>query len=81
MTGVIQEKDCPLNLDRLTFVDSSGLTLFMKIQRHTARSGKSCLLVSPRENVRQVLRTTRLDRLFPIAPDLDSAQKMLGEAP
>lgn len=79
LIGVIQDRDCLLDLDRLSFVDSSGLAFFLKIQRHAARSGKSCILFSAGKNVIQLLKITKLVQLFPIAADLDSARKMLAD--
>lgn len=79
LTSAIQDRNCLLNLDRLRFVDSSGLAFFLKIQRCAARSGKSCILFSVNENVLQLLKITKLVQLFPIAPDLGSARKMLSD--
>ncbi len=73
----IDEKHVILNLSGLHFVDSSGLRLFVKIQRHASRMGKYCVLCGVRDHVLQIIRTTRLDRLFYMEPDIISAQKRL----
>jgi N-acetylglucosaminyldiphosphoundecaprenol N-acetyl-beta-D-mannosaminyltransferase len=69
--------DCIINLGQLDFVDSSGLMLLIKIQKMLVTSGKKCVLCALKVNVEQLFRITSLDRLFHIAPDLDSAQQLI----
>jgi N-acetylglucosaminyldiphosphoundecaprenol N-acetyl-beta-D-mannosaminyltransferase len=59
-------RDCILDLRELDFADSSGLVAFHRIQRHVAKEGRTCILCAPREPVLQLLRLTRLERLFTI---------------
>jgi anti-anti-sigma factor len=61
--------DCILDLSRLEFADSSGLVAFHRIQRHVAKQGRDSFLYAPNEPVLQLLRLTRLDRLFTITKD------------
>lgn len=61
--------DCILDLSCLDFADSSGLVAFYRIQRHVAKHGRKCTLCAPNEAVLQLLRLTRLDRLFSITND------------
>ena len=79
LLSALSGSDCILNLSRLDFVDSSGLLFFFKIQKHQVSSGKRCVLCEPNENVNQLLRLTKLDQMFRIAPDLAAAQKILEE--
>ncbi len=66
----VSGRDCILDLQLLDFVDSSGLVLFVKIQRAVIAHGKSCILCAPTEGVRQLLRLTRLEQLFTITDDI-----------
>jgi len=73
----IGNKDCIFNLKDLTFVDSSGIMFFLKIQKHVSKQGKVCLLCGLQDNVKQMFRITKLDRLFKITQDMLSAEKLL----
>ena len=72
LTGIcsaVAGHNCILNLQALTFVDSSGLVLFLKIQRAVIAHEKTCILCSPSAGVRQLLTLTRLEQLFTITDD------------
>jgi len=73
--------NCFLDLKGLAFVDSTGIGFFLKISRHLQKTGKRCVLVGARENVRQMLRITRLDRLFQVAADMAAAERLLVASP
>ncbi len=66
----IEGMDCIMNLENLSFVDSSGLVFFLKIQRHLSRHGKTCGLRGLTVNVRQMFNTTRLNHLFKMDADM-----------
>lgn len=68
---------CIISLKNLNFVDSTGLSLFLKIQRHLAGLDKDCVLYGLNDNVRQVFRITKLDRLLRSTADLSEAEKAL----
>ena len=65
----LSEYNCILDLRELDFADSSGLVAFHRIQRQVTKGGRSCILCAPREPVLQLLRLTRLDRLFTITDE------------
>ena len=73
--------NCFLDLKNLVFVDSTGIGFFLKISRHVQKAGKHCVLVGGGQNVRQMLRITRLDRLFHVAADMASAELILAAMP
>jgi anti-anti-sigma factor len=75
----IGNKDCIINLMDLTFVDSSGIVFFLKIQKHTSGNGKACLICELQDNVLQMFRITKLHRLFTICDSLASAEKVLKQ--
>lgn len=73
----IGERCCILNLRDLTFIDSSGLVFFLKIQRYVSKQGKACVLCGLKGNVRQMFSITKLESLFKIEKDVLSAEKLL----
>jgi len=75
--GEIGTTDCIMNLRGLNFVDSTGLTFFLKIQKEIAKLGNICILSGLKEHVHQMFRITRLNHLFQILPDLTASLKML----
>jgi len=78
--SAIGDRDCLLDLKNLDFVDSSGIVFFLKIQKHVQKTAKDCVLFGLQDNVRQMFRITKLDRLFRIAADMMSAERYLEEA-
>ncbi|MCF8025172.1 MAG: STAS domain-containing protein [Desulfobacteraceae bacterium] len=75
----IGRRNAVMNLSGLNFVDSAGMHFFVKIQRHVARRGKCCILYGLRDNVRQMFKILRIDRLFVIADDLEEAENKLED--
>lgn len=55
-----------LDLSGVSFMDSAGLGLLLKLYRQTARAGVSLVLLSPSAPVRDLLAAVKLDRLFVI---------------
>jgi exopolysaccharide biosynthesis WecB/TagA/CpsF family protein/anti-anti-sigma factor len=76
---VIGNRDCLIDLKNLDFVDSSGIVFFLKIQKHVQKTGRHCVLFELQDNVRQMFRITKLDRLFRITADLVSAERYLEQ--
>lgn len=62
----IGDRNCIINLTDLSFIDSSGLIFFLKIKRHVSNRNRACILFAPKENVLQMFRITKIDRLFRI---------------
>ena len=69
----IQKHNCILDLTNLTFIDSTGLTLFIKILKISSISKKQCLLCGLNDDVKQMFTITKLINLFSIVADLPSA--------
>ena len=61
-----------LDLGAVDFLDSSGLGALVASMRHLG-SDRPLILARPLPPVERVLRLTRMDRVFPLCPDLDSA--------
>lgn len=58
-----------LNLERLDFLDSAGLGELVRTHVAVRGRGGQLTLINPAPNVRQLLRITRVDQVFDIAPD------------
>jgi anti-anti-sigma factor len=70
ITEAVSGRNCILDLQKLKLVDSSGLVLFIRIQRTVMAHGNTCILCAPTGQVRQLLRLTRLEYLFTITDDI-----------
>lgn len=77
--SVIGDRDCLLDLENLEFIDSSGIVFFLKIQKHIQKAAKHCVVYGLQDNVRQMFRITKLDRLFRITADMISAERYLRQ--
>lgn len=62
-----------LNLDQVSFVDSSGLSVFVHAVKTARAAGGDVNLIQPSAAVRSVLELTRLSRVFEIWDDEPSA--------
>lgn len=60
-------------LGEVKYMDSSGIATLAVALRETRRYGGKVVLISPSEQVRGVIRVTRMDQLFPIYGSLDEA--------
>jgi len=78
--SVIGDRDGLLDLKNLDFVDSSGIVFFLKIQKYVQKTARNCVLFGLQDNVRQMFRITKLDRLFRITADMVSAERYLEQA-
>src|SRR4029453_16929985 len=62
-----------VDLSRVTYVDSTGLAAFIRaMQKVEAYGGKFSLAGVP-ETVRSIFEMSRLDQVFKIFPDVDTA--------
>jgi anti-sigma B factor antagonist len=62
-----------LNLQAVTFVDSTGLALLVSIQRQVQAAGGWLRLANPHTQLRRVLHITSLDEYFEVHHSVDSA--------
>jgi anti-sigma B factor antagonist len=67
-----------LNLQRVRFIDSSGLGVIVMVQRGLADGGE-IVLVSDQEAVLNVLKLTRMNKIFRLFPDEASAVEALSK--
>jgi len=63
-----------VDLREAEFLGSAVLAAIIAAHNEAQRHGGRVVLVGPRPPIARVLSVTRLDRLIPIYPDLDSAR-------
>jgi anti-anti-sigma factor len=62
-----------VNLDGVDYIDSGGLGILVGLLVSARNRGGELKLVSPRERVKDVLRSTNLDRIFRLYANNDEA--------
>lgn len=72
-------QDVLLDLAGVTFTDSEGLGALVSVFRSAGIEGRRFVLCAPRSNFTALLKLTRLQRVFDVYPDVDSARQALGE--
>ena len=69
-----------VDLDQVSFIDSSGLAALVGAARRAAAHGASLQVVCDRPRTRQLFRLTGLDSQIPLARTLDRALESLAGA-
>jgi anti-anti-sigma factor len=68
-----------LNLERATFIDSSGVSWLLICHKHFVQNGGRLVLHSVPPLVNQVLQLVRLPRIMNVASDAAAARKLALE--
>lgn len=68
---------CLLDLQRVRFIDSTGMGLLVRLQRHARIAGRKIILLAPSAEVQSALRLMKLDSFFTIAGSLVAAQQLV----
>ena len=68
-----QIKKVVVNLEKVSYVDSSGLATLVEILKKTRSQGGALGLAGMSEKVKSLFEITKLDRLFKIYPNQDEA--------
>ncbi len=68
-----------IDLSEVTYVDSSGIAIFIDALQRARQYGGRIGLTSLRENVRMVFEIAKLDQVFQIYPDRETALKELSD--
>jgi anti-sigma B factor antagonist len=71
--------DVLIELSGVTFTDSEGLGALVSVYRKACLTGRRFLLCSPRSNFMALLRLTRLQRVFEVVADLETAKEMVRQ--
>ena len=73
-------RHCLLELNNVTFIDSTGVGLLIRLQKKARITGRQLILVSPSNAVLSSLRLMKLQDFFTIARDMDEAHRLMGNA-
>ena len=66
-------KQLVVDLSRVTYIDSSGLAVLIEAMQNMNGYGGKFSLAGLQEGVRPIFEIARLDQVFRIYPDVDSA--------
>ncbi|HOT96917.1 MAG TPA: STAS domain-containing protein [bacterium] len=66
-----------VNLDRVSYMDSSGLATLIEGLQHLNRNNGRMAVTGLRDAVKEVFELTRLDTVFTIYPDPPTAMKWI----
>ena len=70
LEGLLDEylpRDCALDLSGLSFMDSSGIALIVRLSRRVAEMGGRLWIENPARQPGRVLDASGIDRLVPVA--------------
>jgi len=70
-----------IDLSGIDFLASRGIGLLFSSGKRMKQAGHKLVLLNPAEMVESVLKTCRVDKLMPIAHELDDAVQLAGGAP
>ena len=62
-----------VDLSKVTYIDSSGLAVFIEAMQNIEEYGGKFALAGLQESVRSIFETARLDQVFLIYPHVDAA--------
>jgi anti-sigma B factor antagonist len=76
---LLEKQSTPIlvDLSEVSYVDSSGLAIFIDALQRARLYGGRIALAGLRDNVRMVFEIAKLDQVFQIYPDRESALKAL----
>lgn len=74
LDGLDARRPVLVDLAGVTYIDSSGIASFVEGYQRARRDGLQFGLVAVSAPVLAVLRLARLDRVFPIHPDVSAAR-------
>jgi serine/threonine-protein kinase RsbW len=72
-----QERSAIIDLSEIEFLASRGIGLLFANGKRLMKTGYQLVLLNPKEMVESVLKTSRVDKVMPIAYDLDQAIQIL----
>ena len=75
LTSAVKEKPHNLIVDlaKVSYIDSSGLAVLIEAMQSIEKYGGKFALAGLQENVKPIFEIARLDQVFRIFPDVDSA--------
>ena len=68
-----QPRQLVVDLSKVSYIDSSGLAVLIEAMQNVERYGGKFTLAGLQQNVKPIFEIARLDQVFPIFPDVESA--------
>ncbi len=68
-----------LDFGAVTFINSSGLAACIEVRNSAAAQGARTILYRPRDNVSDLFRMVKVDRLYAFAHDAQELQKLVSQ--
>ncbi len=68
-----------LDFGEVTFINSSGLAACIEVRNGAAAQGARTILYRPREDVSNLFRMVKVDRLYAFAHDAQELQKLVSQ--
>ena len=70
-------RHCLLEMDKVKFIDSTGVGLLIRLQKKVRATGRQLVLLAPSPAVQRALSLMRLQNFFASAPDFTAAQQLI----
>ena len=70
-------RHCLLQLDKVEFIDSTGIGLLIRLHKKIRATGRQLILLDPSPAVKRALSLMHLQDFFATATDFDSAQQLI----
>lgn len=67
-----------VDMSQVSFLASAGIGTLVNLHQQSKKAGGTMVVFGLNEQLTQVLKISRLDKLFPIKSDLDSAGKLVS---
>lgn len=67
-----------LDMSQVSFLASAGIGTLVNLHQQSKKAGGQFVVFGLNDQLMQVLKISRLDKLFPIKPDADAAGKLVS---
>lgn len=76
-TNFLFNEDLILDLEKLVYLNSTGINFFVRLFTKTRNNGKEMFIASMNGTVKNLFEITKLDKVFSIAENVEEALKQL----
>jgi N-acetylglucosaminyldiphosphoundecaprenol N-acetyl-beta-D-mannosaminyltransferase len=72
-------RHCLLQMDRVQFIDSTGMGWLMRLRKKIRATGKQLVLIDAHPAVNRALKLLHIQEFFAVAPDFDAARILIQD--